>query len=137
VCLKKLSIWGSSKVDGLASCLRDRDYRIARELMGLEISPTRMGQAHVQICYDDEYVASLTAHNGEVLPVVKTKMSKSSKCAVISVVSGRGGRLQAVQYLDSSLLRIIFAFAATPESRSVQAAQYPSRDDTFELFILM
>jgi hypothetical protein len=123
--IKKLSIRGSREVVELAACLSDPDCHMSRELVELAISPDRIRQWHRLICYDGAYVASLMAHNGEVLPVAKMKIPKGAKCALISVVSGRSGRLQAVQYLDSSILSIIFA--ATSQSRSVQVAQYPSR----------
>jgi hypothetical protein len=121
--IKRLSMRGSGAVDGLAWCLRDPDYRMSSELVELDICPSRFHRWNPPIYYDDEYVASLMEVHGEALPVVKKKMNKSSKCAVISVVSGGGG---AVQYLDSSILSIIFTFAATPQCRSVQVTQYPT-----------
>jgi len=135
--IQKLSIHGSEMVDGLGSCLSDSNYRMSRELVELEISavelevsPSRIYR-HRMILFDEAYITSLIEHKGEILSVMKEKMPKRSKCAMISVVCGRGGNLQAVQYLDSSILSIIFAFAATPQSRFVEVVEHHRRDYVF------
>jgi hypothetical protein len=96
----------------------------------LEVSPSRIYR-HRMILFDEAYITSLIEHKGEILSVMKEKMPKRSKCAMISVVCGRGGNLQAVQYLDSSILSIIFAFAATPQSRFVEVVEHHRRDYVF------
>jgi hypothetical protein len=113
--LKKLHI-GGSDVDGLIRLLEDPTYRTSRELVGLRldrlshVQRDRRGQRD-QFCLTVDDLSALKAHHGEFLSVVPLR----SKIALISVLSYRpAGRL-----LDSSVLSIVFAFAAIPEQRRI------------------
>lgn len=122
--IKKLAIRGSEIVENLVEHMSDPANRMSRELVELEVSPNRIYRQHQLIIFTDDYVDSLNALDKVPLPVQKKKLAKSSRCAMISVVSNRASNLRAAQYLDSSILSIIFAFAATPECRSVKAVRF-------------
>jgi hypothetical protein len=117
--LKKLDFDGSD-VDGLIRLLRDPICRTSRDLVELQICRwshirrDRNGQQdRFRFTLDD--LSALKAHDGEFLPVVKETFPLRSKISFISVVNSR----RTGRFLDSSMLSVVFAFAAIPEQRRV------------------
>ncbi|KAJ8578785.1 hypothetical protein ON010_g413 [Phytophthora cinnamomi] len=117
--IKELAIGGSQSVLGLSACLKDRSYRVSRDLLKLEVATREEGKSSA-------YINALKAHDKDPLPLVKEKFPLHSKSAMISVVMSSDGanrnvcQKNAVHLLDSVLLGFIFKFAATPEQRPVE-----------------
>jgi len=92
---------------------------MAREIV--EVSVSAQGYNG----FDEEKRKSLDAHDGDCLPLVKEKFPLQSKVGLLSVVtrcsssrrSGWGAK--AISKLDANVLSRIFAFASTPERRTV------------------
>ncbi|EGZ13092.1 hypothetical protein PHYSODRAFT_334902 [Phytophthora sojae] len=98
----------------LVGCLRDPKLRMARELVQLKVTPRKNEE------FAEEEVREVMAHNGQFLPVVKEKLTTSSKAAVISVVTAATWSTKPIHCLDAYILSSIFVFASTPTQRSVE-----------------
>jgi hypothetical protein len=112
--LKKLAIQSCDEVVGLAECLSDSTYRMARELAELEVTLPRAALSRAG--YADE----LTSHNGDYVAATKDKLPLESKAAMVSVVDARDSSTGPIHRLNETLMGFIFAFAATPMRRSVR-----------------
>lgn len=72
----------------------------------------------------EEEADALVSYNGDFLPIVKEKLCSRAKAALISVVMNIDATqrcMVAVRQLDANISSLIFAFAATPERRTVRA----------------
>ncbi|EGZ13116.1 hypothetical protein PHYSODRAFT_302848 [Phytophthora sojae] len=103
----------SNTLADLVGCLRDPELRIAREVVQLKVTP-RKNEVFVE-----EEVRELMTHDGEFPPLVKEKLPRSSKSAVISVVTAAIWSTKPIYGMDSYILSLIFAFASTPTQRSI------------------
>ncbi|OWZ05136.1 hypothetical protein PHMEG_00022831 [Phytophthora megakarya] len=128
--IKSLIIEGSNEIAGLPDCLSDHTFRMSRELTELRIlpPPTRFQSSWMRnLSVSAEFVAALQEHDGDILSITKHKLPVSSKLALISVAEVRSDQnlsVEASYSMDFHVLTSIFAFAATPQHRIVEAIPY-------------
>ncbi|POM63538.1 Hypothetical protein PHPALM_21042 [Phytophthora palmivora] len=118
--LKKMVIQSCEEVVGLTDYLSDPLNRMSLELKELEIKIPRSNQI------SSVYIDALAAHNGEYIAVMKEELPLECKSAMVSVVESgncegyHSNDAKSVQCLNDTLMRLIFAFAATPMCRTVR-----------------
>jgi hypothetical protein len=118
--LAKLTLFRTNAIDALETLLGDPSYKLVRTLVQLKFSTSK--ETTQDVTQFRQYAHRLLAHDGDVLPVVKEKFPLESKLALISTFESRShiaGKIKPLQRLDANVVHLVFAFAATPESRSV------------------
>ncbi|ETM01918.1 hypothetical protein L917_01546 [Phytophthora nicotianae] len=116
--LKTLEMYEADDADSLDTCLRllvDKTLRSTRELSELEIS---VGQLERLNPLARGLMNAISGHIGEFLSVAKDEFPSASKAVMISVVNDCHSPQSSLQYIDASILTLIFEFAARAQQRS-------------------
>jgi hypothetical protein len=134
--LRKLSIASADIVCDLASCLSDPTCRMARQLLTVLICVVldewgALDDEAGTFAATTSNLEALEEHDGDYLPIAGTAFPVQSKVAMISVVEQAvskeheraPSRFQVMSHMDSSVLGLIFAFAAEPARREVEVTR--------------
>jgi hypothetical protein len=112
--ITEMNIFASYKLPDLAPYLKRPEVRMARGLVDISI------EAGGHEDFGEEKRRDLEGHDGEYLPLVKEKFPLQSKVGMLSVVVTSRRSVLAINKLNAHVLSRIFAFAATPERRTVR-----------------